>query len=151
QCRQQYEKLVAAEKVKLESAEKESEEEEGTDEEKESQPAAPVTVIKNEHPEVEHDPSGESSATLSADEVVVSHDDRIMHSPSVSSSSAVTSKSSVITNPQIYKPRFRGSSSTQQTTSSESTGLATPESADISSIIKREVRTRNNLIYNVMI
>ncbi|KHN78916.1 Nuclear receptor corepressor 1 [Toxocara canis] len=124
QCRQQFEKLGAADKAKQSNME--SEEEEGSDEENEAQQTAPLTTLKEEHPEAEHDPSGESSATLSADEVA-NHDECTVLSPAVS-----TQQSSAT---QIYKPRFRGVAHS----ASESASFDVPDSNDISSIIKREV------------
>ncbi|VDM42298.1 unnamed protein product [Toxocara canis] len=124
QCRQQFEKLGAADKAKQSNME--SEEEEGSDEENEAQQTAPLTTLKEEHPEAEHDPSGESSATLSADEVA-NHDECTVLSPAVS-----TQQSSAT---QIYKPRFRGVAHS----ASESASFDVPDSTDISSIIKREV------------
>uniref|UniRef100_A0A915PM23 SANT domain-containing protein n=1 Tax=Setaria digitata TaxID=48799 RepID=A0A915PM23_9BILA len=96
QCREQYGKIHVMESVKKEV---ESEDDVSEDDRENPQIQQAVSELKNEITEAEPDPSGESSATLSADEAA-SQDDCVILLPPVAKSPST----------HLYKPRFRGTS-----------------------------------------
>uniref|UniRef100_A0A0R3RWX1 SANT domain-containing protein n=1 Tax=Elaeophora elaphi TaxID=1147741 RepID=A0A0R3RWX1_9BILA len=96
QCREQYEKIHGMESVKKEV---ESEDDISEDDRENSQSQQAAVEVKNDIAETEPDPSGESSATPSADEAANQDDCVILLPPAAKSPST-----------HLYKPRFRGTS-----------------------------------------
>ncbi|VDO31403.1 unnamed protein product, partial [Onchocerca flexuosa] len=96
QCQEQYEKIRVMESVKKEA---ESEDDVSEDDRENPQLHETTTNVKNDIADVELDPSGESSATLSADEAA-NQDDCVILLPPVAKSPSTS----------LYKPRFRGTS-----------------------------------------
>ncbi|KAM3724317.1 Nuclear receptor corepressor [Dirofilaria immitis] len=94
QCREQYEKVSVMENVKKEA---ESEDDVSEDDRENPQIQQDSAKVKNDITEVDSDPSGESSATLSADETT-NQDDCVILLPPVAKSPST----------HLYKPRFRG-------------------------------------------
>ncbi|CAG9540398.1 unnamed protein product, partial [Cercopithifilaria johnstoni] len=95
QCQEQYEKICAMKSVKKEV---ESEDDVSEDERENPQLQQVAVEVKNDTAETEPDPSGESNATLSADETA--NQDCVILLPPIAKSPST----------RLYKPRFRGTS-----------------------------------------